>query len=55
MSVQNRRKFDSDFKSNAILLSLDPERSAAQISENLGISKLILLRETGIEVKSYTS
>ncbi len=39
MSVQNRRKHDSDSKGNAVLLSLEPERSAAQLTENLGISK----------------
>ena len=44
MSVQNRRKYNSDFKHNAVLLSLDPERSAAQVAENLGISKELLYR-----------
>ena len=44
MSVHNRRKFDSDFKRNAVLLSLDPERSASQVAENLGISKELLYR-----------
>ena len=44
MSVQNRRKFDSDFKRNAVLLSLDPERSAARAAENPGISKELLYR-----------
>lgn len=44
MSVQNRRKYDSDFKRNAVLLSLDPERRATQVAENLGISKELLYR-----------
>ena len=44
MSVQRRRKFDPDFKRNAVLLSEDPNRSAAQVAENLGISKELLYR-----------
>ena len=44
MSVQNRRKFDSDSKRKAVSLSLDPKRSAAQVAENLGISKELLYR-----------
>ena len=44
MSVQNRRKYDPDFKRNAVLLSLDPERSAAQVAEDLGISRELLYR-----------
>lgn len=39
MSVQQRRKFDPDFKRNAVLLSEDPNRSAAEVAKNLGISK----------------
>jgi len=44
MSVQPRRKFDSDFKRNAVLLSQDPNRSAAEVAKNLGISKELLYR-----------
>ena len=42
MSVQPRRKFDSDFKRNTVLLSRDPNRSAAEVAKNLGISKELL-------------
>ena len=44
MIVQNRRKYDPDFKRKAVLLSLEAERSAAQVAENLGISKELLYR-----------
>ena len=36
MSV-HRRKYDSDFKRNAVLLSEDPDRMIAEIADNLGI------------------
>ncbi len=44
MSVGQRRKFDPDFKRNAVLLSQDPNRSATPIAKNLGISKESLYR-----------
>ena len=44
MSVQPCRKFDSDFKRNAVLLSQDPNRSSAEIAKSLGISKELLYR-----------
>ena len=44
MSVRQRRKFDSDFKRNAVLLSQDSNRSVVEIAKNLGISKELLYR-----------
>ncbi len=44
MSVQQRRKYDSDFKRNAVRLSEDPDRTVADVAENLGIGKDILYR-----------
>lgn len=44
MSIQQRWKYDSDLKRNAVLLTLDPDRSAAQVVENLGISQELLYR-----------
>ena len=44
MSVQQRRKYDSDFKRNAVQLSEEPDRTVAEVAENLGIGKDILYR-----------
>lgn len=44
MSVQNRRKYDSDFKRNAVLLSEDPGRTVPEVAENLGISSDLIYR-----------
>ena len=44
MSVQQRRKYDSDFKRNAVLLSEEPGRAVSEIADNLGISKDLLYR-----------
>ncbi len=44
MSVQQRRKYDSDFKRNAVQLSEEPDRTVADVAENLGIGKDILYR-----------
>jgi transposase len=44
MSVQQRRKYDSDFKRNAVLLSEEPGRKIVGVAENLGISKDLLYR-----------
>lgn len=38
MSVQ-RRRYDSDFKRNAVLLSEDPDRTVAEVADNLGIAR----------------
>ena len=39
-----RRKYDRDFKRNAVLLCTEPGRSVAEIAENLGIAKDMLYR-----------
>ena len=44
MSVQQRRKYDSDFKRNAVKLTEEPGRTVSEIAENLGISKDLLYR-----------
>ena len=44
MSVQQRRKYDSDFKRNSVQLSEEPGRTVADVADNLGIGKDILYR-----------
>jgi len=44
MSVQQRRKYDPDFKRNAVRLSDEPGRKVAEVAENLGIGKDLLYR-----------
>ena len=44
MSVQQRRKYDPDFKRNAVRLTEEPDRTVADVAENLGISKDLLYR-----------
>ena len=44
MSVQRRRKYDPDFKRNAVQLSGEPGRTVAEVAENLGIAKDLLYR-----------
>ncbi len=44
MSVQKRRKYDSDFKRNAVLLSEEEGRAVVQVAQNLGIRKDLLYR-----------
>jgi transposase-like protein len=43
MSVQ-RRKYDSDFKRNAVQLTEESDRSVKEVAENLGINKDLLYR-----------
>ena len=43
MSVQ-RRKYDSDFKRNAVSLTEEPGRTVKEVAENLGIAKDLLYR-----------
>jgi len=38
MGVQNRRKYDSDFKLNAVLLSQQPGRTVSEVAKKLGIN-----------------
>jgi transposase len=44
MSVQQRRKYDPDFKRNAVRLTEEPGRTVTGVAENLGISKDLLYR-----------
>ena len=44
MSVQSRRKYDTDFKRNAVLLSEEPGRTASEVAENLGVNKDLIYR-----------
>jgi len=44
MSVQNRRKYDPDFKRNAVLLSEEPGRTVPEVAENLGINSDLIYR-----------
>ena len=39
MGIQNRRKYDSGFKKNAVMLAQEPGRSVSEVARNLGISK----------------
>jgi transposase-like protein len=43
MSVQ-RRKYDPDFKRNAVRLAEEPGRTVIEVAENLGISKDLLYK-----------
>ena len=38
MGIQSRRKYDSDFKRNAVLLAKEPGRSVSEVAEKLGIN-----------------
>ena len=44
MSVQQRRKYDPDFKRNAVQLTKKPGQTVSGVAENLGISKDLLYR-----------
>lgn len=44
MNIQKRRKYDRDFKRNAVLLCSEPGRSIPEVAENLGINKDLLYR-----------
>ena len=44
MSVQNRRKYDSDFKRNAVLLIEEPGRTVSEVAENLGVNRELIYR-----------
>ncbi len=44
MSSEPRRKFDQDFKRNAVLLCAEPGRSVVEAAKNLGIGKDLLYR-----------
>jgi transposase len=42
--MTQRRKYDRDFKRNAVLLCTEPGRTVAGVAENLGIGKDLLYR-----------
>jgi len=42
MNSKPRRKYDEDFKRNAVLLCAEPGRTVIEVAENLGINKDIL-------------
>ena len=42
--MSKRRKYDRDFKRNAILLCAEPGRTVTEVAENLGIAKDVLYR-----------
>jgi len=44
MSSKPRRKYDRDFKRNAVLLCTEPGKSVSEVAENLGIGKDLLYR-----------
>ena len=44
MSVQQKRKYDTEFKKNALLLSEEPGRTIPEVAENLGIKNDLLYR-----------
>ena len=44
MSVQQRRKYDPEFKKQAVLLSAEPGRSVKEVADNLGVSSDLIYR-----------
>ncbi len=38
MGIQNRRKYDSDFKGNAVQLANEPGRRVSEVADKLGIN-----------------
>jgi len=44
MSVQQRRKYDRDFKRNAVLLAEEPDRIVVEVAGNHGIAADLLYR-----------
>ncbi len=44
MSVQERRKYDPDFKRNAVQLTEEPGRTVAAVAKNLGIGQDLIYR-----------
>ncbi|SDP10698.1 transposase, partial [Desulforhopalus singaporensis] len=42
MSAHQRRKYDSEFKRNAVLLTEDPDRTVREVADSLGISADLL-------------
>ncbi len=44
MNIKRRRKYDRDFKRNAVLLCAEPGRTVADVAQNLGLAKDLLYR-----------
>ncbi len=44
MSVRKRRSYHAEFKKNAVLLTEDPDRAAADVADSLAIPKDMLYR-----------
>jgi len=44
MSVQNRRRYDPEFKRNAVRLSEEAGRTIREVAENLGIGSALIYR-----------
>ncbi len=44
MGVKQRRKYDADFKRNAVNLADNPTRRVTEVAANLGISQDLLYR-----------
>ena len=44
MSVQQRRRYDPEFKKQAVLLSAEPGRSVKEVADNLGVSSDLIYR-----------
>ena len=44
MSVQQKRKYDSEFKRNAVLLSEESGRTVPEVAESLGIKNDLIYR-----------
>ena len=42
--MNKRRKYDRDFKRNAVLLCAEPGRTVTEVAENLGVGKDLLYR-----------
>ncbi len=42
--MTKRKKYDRDFKRNAVSLCAEPDRTVAEVAENLGIAKDVLYR-----------
>ncbi len=44
MSVRNRRKYDPEFKREAVRITEEPGRTVSEVSEDLGISSDLIYR-----------
>jgi transposase len=44
MGVQQKRKYDSEFKRNAVLLSEESGRTVPEVAESLGIKNDLIYR-----------